>query len=125
MPSAATISAERTKPVRRETIVPAAITALDFSRPEAFPLFLGAAAGAGAVGVSCIVASDIGAGGAWPEGGAGDGPGTAGESVCGRPPPWPWSRKRCAKASGSWCSSPAPVTRSSTPTNWVVRASSP
>ncbi len=59
-----TISAERMKPVSRETIVPAAITALDFMRPAARPPFLGAgeAAGSGAGGSS----TRGGVGAVWP-----------------------------------------------------------
>jgi hypothetical protein len=76
MPSADTISAERMKPVRRETIVPAAITALDFSSPAALPPFLAGAAGA-AAGAG---ASATGAAAPYPAAwaGAGDGPGTPG-----------------------------------------------
>lgn len=45
----------RTNPVSRDTSVPAAITALDFSRPDARPPdFFAAGAGAGAEG--CAVA---------------------------------------------------------------------
>ncbi|CAM5338089.1 hypothetical protein STANM309S_03717 [Streptomyces tanashiensis] len=57
-PSAPVITRLRTKPVSRETRVPAAITALDFSSPEARPDFFGAGAGRG---------SGSGAGGGtWP-----------------------------------------------------------
>ncbi len=79
----------------RETIVPAAISALDFSRFEARPAgLLGAGAATGASSAAVRGAAS-------------------------------WSRYRCAKASGSGCSSEAPVTRESTPTNWVVVAWSP
>ena len=90
-PRAAVIIRVRTKPVSRETSVPAAITALDFSRPEARPPASPGRPRAAA---------------AAPEPASGRcraGPAEEGRTP-GRPPPCCWSRKRWAKASGSCCS---------------------
>ncbi len=59
-----------------------------------------------------------------PLAGGGTGAGSCWEGTGGFPAP-SWSRKRWAKASGSWRSSAACVTRSSTPTNCVVAGCSP
>ncbi|KEF20984.1 hypothetical protein DF18_07135 [Streptomyces rimosus] len=114
-PIAAAMTRLRTKPRMRETSVPAAMTALDFSSDDARPperLAGAAGSGAGIGGCSGTEATC----------GTGSCCGVIGRcgsyGCC-------WSRYRCAKASGSRRSSAAREIRSSTPTNCVVAASSP
>ncbi|MDF9814370.1 hypothetical protein M2266_003601 [Streptomyces sp. SPB162] len=105
-PIAAAITRVRTKPVRRDTRVPAAIRALDFRMLAPRPAERGAGTGA----VRCSGSAARG-GPAGPSGAKGSAAGC-------------WSRYRCAYASYGAGSSAAWVTRSSTPTYCVV-ASSP